>query len=481
MKFSCLAFVSCLIALFSASASATTPVVAVSSPGSGSQQSSPINYVASATSPQCAKGIAAMRIYTAPGVSAYTVDANELNTEITLSPGTYNTVVQAWDNCGGVGKTPVTITVASGGGNSGGTPPKFLYSTDYNGGKVHGYLVNPSTGAITATAQNPQWAHWGPTRVASDKGGYRLYVINWGSKDIDAYFINRSNGYITPVPGSPFVVGNNPTWISVAPSGKYVYVTAQNNYVYGFAVEGNGSLTPVAGSPFLTQNDPEALAIDPTGKYLYTNDGSNANKVDAFSINDTNGALTPVPGSPFAQASSGCDDGGNDIAVDPSGKFLLLPQYCTGTEVFSIDSANGSIAQVPGSPFATPADQGPAAAVSLSIDPLDRFVFVEVEFCDSGCSTTIETYSFNSQTGTLTFLNYGGGGCGEYERVDPSGKFLYSIGQTEENFCSSYGTVSAIDSFSINQSNGALSGLPFGQVPSPNADFLLQVGLVITP
>jgi hypothetical protein len=52
-----------------------------------------------------------MRIYTAPGVSAYTVNSNQLNTNITLSSGTYNTVVQAWDNCGGVGKTPIAITV----------------------------------------------------------------------------------------------------------------------------------------------------------------------------------------------------------------------------------------------------------------------------------------------------------------------------------------------------------------------------------
>lgn len=91
----------------------TTPVVTVTvtSPANNSQVTSPVHYVASAASPQCAKGIAAIRIYTAPGVSAYTVDSSQLNTSITLSPKTYNTVVQAWDNCGGVGKTPIIITV----------------------------------------------------------------------------------------------------------------------------------------------------------------------------------------------------------------------------------------------------------------------------------------------------------------------------------------------------------------------------------
>ncbi len=312
------------------------------------------------------------------------MNSSTLNAQITLAPGTYNTVVQAWDNCGGVGKTPVNITVASNGGGGGtkGAPPKFLYLTDYKGGKVNGYLVNPSTGAITANGQTPPWAHWGPTRVASDKGGYRLYVINWGSKDLDAYFIDRSNGYLSQVPGSPFAIGQNPTGVAVAPTGKFVYVTAQNNYVYGFSVESNGSLTPVAGSPFLTQSDPITLAIDPSGKYLYTDDGADGNKIDAFSINELDGALTPVAGSPFTQSPSSCGDGGNDMAVDASGQFLVLSQYCNGTEVFRIEPANGSIAQVPGSPFPVPAGQGPAGFIG-SITWTERcnsYIWVEDRF-----------------------------------------------------------------------------------------------------
>jgi polyvinyl alcohol dehydrogenase (cytochrome) len=88
-----------------------TPVVTVTSPANNSQVTSPVHFVASAASPRCSKGIASMRIYTAPGVSAYRVNSNQLNTSIALSPGTYNTVVQAWDNCNGVGKTPIAITV----------------------------------------------------------------------------------------------------------------------------------------------------------------------------------------------------------------------------------------------------------------------------------------------------------------------------------------------------------------------------------
>lgn len=90
------------------------PAVTVNVPTNGSQVTSPVQFTASAASPNCAKGVASMRIYTAPGVIAYTVDGSSLNTQINLAAGTYNTVVQSWDNCGNVGKTFVTITVSSG-------------------------------------------------------------------------------------------------------------------------------------------------------------------------------------------------------------------------------------------------------------------------------------------------------------------------------------------------------------------------------
>jgi len=89
------------------------PAVTVSEPVNGSTVTSPVHFVASAASPNCSKGVASMRIYSAPGVNAYTVDASSLNTSINLAAGTYNTVVQSWDNCGNVGKTFVTITASN--------------------------------------------------------------------------------------------------------------------------------------------------------------------------------------------------------------------------------------------------------------------------------------------------------------------------------------------------------------------------------
>src|SRR5215831_3731382 len=120
------------------------PTVEVMSPKEGGSGYSPVPFRAHAMSPTCEKGIAAIRIYTAPGVNAYTVKDDDLNTTLSLAPGTYNTVVQAWDNCGAVGKTPVTITVTEKGGTH-----HLLYAIEANG--ISGWILNAVTGILTPT------------------------------------------------------------------------------------------------------------------------------------------------------------------------------------------------------------------------------------------------------------------------------------------------------------------------------------------
>jgi hypothetical protein len=91
--------------------------VSVTAPSANSNVGSPVHFTATATS-SCSKGISAMGIYTAPSQLAYVVAGAKLDTKLTLSPGSYNTVVQEWDNCGGSTFTSVPITVATSGQNS---------------------------------------------------------------------------------------------------------------------------------------------------------------------------------------------------------------------------------------------------------------------------------------------------------------------------------------------------------------------------
>ena len=111
--------------------------VQVKAPSNGGNSGSPVNYVASATTP-CGKGVASMGIYVNNNLT-YVVQGANLNTNVNLSPGTYNTVVEEWDYCGGAAYTPVKITVSGGGGNtfnslqgSGGWTGYGEYPPNYN-------------------------------------------------------------------------------------------------------------------------------------------------------------------------------------------------------------------------------------------------------------------------------------------------------------------------------------------------------------
>lgn len=86
--------------------------VTVTSPLNNSTVSPNVSYLASAQT-ACPTGIASMGVYV-NGSLAFQTQGSSLNTQISLSAGTQNTVVQAWDNCGGISNTPVVVNVASG-------------------------------------------------------------------------------------------------------------------------------------------------------------------------------------------------------------------------------------------------------------------------------------------------------------------------------------------------------------------------------
>jgi major membrane immunogen (membrane-anchored lipoprotein) len=107
--------------------------VTITAPTNNGNPGSPVNFVASASS-TCSKGVASMGIYTAPYQLAYVGNGSSLNTNLTLSTGTYNATVTEWDNCGGSSSTPVTFTVGSGGGGGSGSGGSSFTELQHSGG-----------------------------------------------------------------------------------------------------------------------------------------------------------------------------------------------------------------------------------------------------------------------------------------------------------------------------------------------------------
>ena len=456
----------CPAVFLCATAFATTPVVTVTSPANNATVSAPAHFVATASSPSCSKGISAIRIYSAPGVSAYTVSGGSLNGYISLANGTYNTVVQAWDNCGGVGKTNVTVTI-----NAQSAPAGFLYVTNSNwtpGGannlnNVVGYtIVAGGQGALALTLQGPVNTNVFPMSVAADKGGYRLYVGDWYTGDVYAYYIYGNHGYIYPVPGSPFPVNRSVTAVAVAPSGKFVFAAgnedAAGDGIEVFQVESNGSLVKAPGSPFATENGPRALVVDPTGKYLYVGDDSNY--LEAFAISSS-GYLTPLAGSPYSMPlpKNGCGVNPTDI-VDPFGTRLYTADSGDNSvSGYNINGSTGIPTQIAGSPWSGEGgciggiNQSAFNPVALAVDGQGKFLYgLNAE------NESISIFSINSSSGALTWIkdtaNTTGGWPGPI-RTDPTGNYIYTTGS------------GGIGVYAINHTTGDLTASPSSPIPLP--------------
>src|ERR1700722_12728779 len=141
----------CLCAMFALPAIAG---VSVTAPTSGSTSGSPVHFVASASS-SCSKGVSAMGIYTAPGKLAYTVNGASMNTYLSMGSGTYNVVVQEWDNCGSSSKAPLTLTV---GGSTGGG--KVFSNLQKSGGWTGYALLPPGFGICSSCTSGGSRVSW---------------------------------------------------------------------------------------------------------------------------------------------------------------------------------------------------------------------------------------------------------------------------------------------------------------------------------
>lgn len=162
--------------------------VFVTSPTSNSTVGSPAHFVATATT-SCSLGVSSMGIYTAPYQLAYTVQGASLNTSLSLSPGTYNTVIEEWDKCGGAATTPVKITVSGSG--------KTFYNIQSIGG-WHGYAQQPPSYSdcsyCTPSGPGTTWAMYQGVKSPSLSGSTTQYNIGGTMSYSDVLWNNHLIG-----------------------------------------------------------------------------------------------------------------------------------------------------------------------------------------------------------------------------------------------------------------------------------------------
>ena len=168
-----------------------------------------------------------------------------------------------------------------------------------------------------------------------------------------------------------------PTGVSVLASGSDVYVSAYDSsvtpyvgYIFGFSVGSGGVLTPLSGSPYAAGVQPSAIAGDPTSSYVYATDYA---KADILGYSIASGVLTPLSGSPFPTGNQP-----TAITVNPSFPFLYVTNSLDAT-VTGYSMSSGALTEV--GAFATGLEP-----VAVGIDPSTNHFLYTVNFLGDNVS-----------------------------------------------------------------------------------------------
>jgi phospholipase C len=246
---------------FAASAFAT---VTVTSPTAGSTVTSPVHYVASATTSTCSNGVASMGIYVNNKL-VYVVNATKMDHMLTLAAGYQHTVVEEWDRCGGASFTTINLTVKSS------TPNAPTVSISANPTSI----TAGSSSTLTVTATNSSTV----TLTGSDGSSYTLSSTG-GTKSVSpsattTYTANASGSggsasakttVTVAAPNAPTVsVKANPTSITAGQSSTLT-VTATNAT--------SVTLTGSDGSSYTVSSSGGTATVTPSTTTTYTADAT---------------------------------------------------------------------------------------------------------------------------------------------------------------------------------------------------------------
>jgi 6-phosphogluconolactonase (cycloisomerase 2 family) len=347
------------------------------------------------------------------------------------------------------------------------TPANFVYVS--NGRSISAFSVaadgtlNEVDGSPFATGGvgGGGWAVF--DQIVISPSGKFLYVANSSSGNVSGFSINPTDGRLTPIPGSPFMIAPHPQRVSPSFSPRSLAVSRDERFLFvaedvgagisSFRIAGNGALTHIQSllpyyrmsTRIWPSNDGRflftgeafsswvyAIDIDPSGKVLGSSKPPYRGPMESGAVlSEMNCALsllfqpdyygltvlrvspqaemTQVSGSPFADGVVGSY---NRIVLNPAENYLFTANLeSTKISTLSVTPA-GNVSLVTGSTFSigdpNNEDRRP---VDIGVSADGRWVYV------MSADSTIYIFGVSSG-GLLTpvpgspFTNRGGSGYG---------------------------------------------------------------------
>ena len=286
---------------------------------------------------------------------------------------------------------------------------------------------------------------WGLPGVLSATSAV-AFIASPGSSVVPSVVVKDSGG--TPMAGAmvTFAVGAASGTI-LGPNPVTTGADGIAQVSWALPASGTGPFSLTASAPGAA-GSPVTFTAGTTAGFVYVANRL-SNSVSGYAIDAATGSLAPIPGSPFAAGLHPVD-----IAADPSGRFLNVANMGDPrTSVFGnlsaygIDPVTGVLTVIGGSPF--------AAAVfpeGVTVHPTGSFVYV----ANAG---EVSAFSVDPVSGFLTpipgspFL--AGSGPNDVG-IDPSGKYAYVANVASAD----------VSGFTIDAATGALTAMPGSPFPA---------------
>jgi 6-phosphogluconolactonase (cycloisomerase 2 family) len=335
-----------------------------------------------------------------------------------------------------------------------------------NGRGIHLFQVDRATGALSPRGIFEQGSS--PDCLAINSAGNRMCVTNetdigedGKSGSISVYSINGTDGQLTLL-NTVSSGGAGPTYLSLHPSGKFVFVANyQGASAAVFTIGPNGELgartdlkkdSGTAGPKKATDAPPGSFAIsghdvphvhmiksDPSGRFILSVDLA-LDQILVWKFDDQTGVLSPNDPAvvPFPAG-----DGPRHFSFHPNQRWLYsLQEEASNIVLFDYDGARGRLTPRQTISSLPPGFAGSSFASEIMVSPDGRHVYAANRLHDSIAFFTV------GKTGTLTFAGEEWT-RGDYPRsfnFDPTGNFLYSCNQRSDD----------ITIFRVNPKSGAL-------------------------
>jgi 6-phosphogluconolactonase len=309
-----------------------------------------------------------------------------------------------------------------------------------------------------AAAGARQFAYVGSdSRTAIDAGADPATV------GISVFAVDPDSGALTPVQTVP---SDNPFFFAFDPTQRFLYAV---NVIGDYEGEESGSVEAYAVDPdtgeltFINRQSSQGstaahLAVDPSGKFLVVANYNGANIV-VLPMN-ADGSLEPVV-SEVARTGSGPNAERQDmphphaVTFDPAGSFIAAADLGTDQVVtYKIDTDSGELEQV--SEASTAPGAGPRH-IAFNADGTLMYVVNEM-------GATITIFAYDAETGTIgeevqTISTapdpFEGTKSTAEIFIHPSGKFLYNSNRGQPDATTPEGD--AIVAFAIDPDSGELT------------------------